>query len=116
MTLSAPPPVYLVELFSLESGGLDWADVSGDLALSLEDVYWHLFLLDEAVSVNVGEDADGDLEGITFLRPDDSIVAAITAYRLDREVGSIHDHVKALHQAAKISGPGNLQAELTRLF
>lgn len=116
MPANLSSPVYLVELFSLQLGGLDLTDVSADLALSLEEVYWHLFTFDEAVQVTVSENAEGELEGVAFLRADDSILATITVYRLDRESQDSTEHVKALHSAARLTGPGRLQDALTRLF
>lgn len=112
----ARPPVYLVELFDLESGGLEWADVSADLALSLQAVYWHLLVFDEKVVVRVSEDRHQALEGVAFLREDESLLATVTVYRLDREQAESGEHVKALHAVAKLQGASQLQEALARLF
>jgi hypothetical protein len=116
MTPPTPRPVYLVELFSLESGGLDWADVSASLGLALEEVYWHLLTYDAEVDVKVSEDAQGQLEGVAFLRDDNSILATITAYHLERETVDATEQVKVLHQAAELQSAGLLQQALTRVF
>lgn len=109
-------PVYLVELFSLDSGALDVADVSGELALALQSVYWHLLTYDAKVEVRVSDDRHGQLEGITFLREDESFLATVSVYHLDRERDDAADHVRALHQAARTQGAAKLQSLLSRLF
>jgi hypothetical protein len=112
----AVAPTYLIELFNLETGELDLADVSGDLALALETVYWHLMSFNEVVRVRVSEDDAQELEGIAFMRSDESFVATITVYHLDREQGTASEYVKALHNAAALSCNKRLQAVLTQLF
>lgn len=109
-------PVYLVELFDLESGGLDGADVSANLGLSLQAVYWHLLMYDDKVIVKVNEDKQQALEGIAFLRADDSILATITVYHLEREQEDASEHVKAVHAVAQLEGASRLEEALTRLF
>ncbi len=116
MSLQPPRPVYLVELFGIDEGGLEWADISADLALSLQSVYWHLLTFDDRVEVSVDEDDAGQIEGVAFLRTDASILATITAYHLEREQPDSAEHVLALHQAAKLEGARNLQTALARLF
>ena len=116
MTAPADCPIYLVELFCLTEGGLEWADISGNLALSLEAVYWHLLTFDEKVTVTVSEDSSQSLEGIAFLRADESLLATVTVYRLDRERGDESEHVKALHAAAQLKSGSQLQDALARLF
>lgn len=109
-------PVYLVELFSIEAGGLDSADVSAQLALALQTVYWHLQGSSEPVRVRVSEDSDGKLEGIAFLREDETLLATITVYSLDQERAKKAEHVGALHTIAQLTDARQMQARLNQLF
>jgi hypothetical protein len=116
MPLYSNTPVYLVELFSLQPNELDWSDISADLALSLEAVYWHLAAFEERVIVKVGLDEFGALAGIAFLREDASILATITLYRLDREHVDLSERVEALQEAANLLRPEQLQQALSQIF
>lgn len=109
-------PVYLVELFSLEAGGLDSADVSAQLALALQSVYWHLRGCSEPVRVRVSEEPEGQLQGIAFLRDDESLLATITVYSLDQERAKPSEHVSALHTIAGLTDTRQMQAQLNLLF
>lgn len=109
-------PVYLVELFSLDEGGLDSADVSAELALALQAVYWHLKGGADPVTVKVSEEAVGKLQGIAFLRPDETLLATITVYSLDQEQAKAAEHVGALHTIANLTDARQMQAQLNMLF
>jgi hypothetical protein len=109
-------PVYLVELFSLDEGGLESADVSGDLALALQTVYWHLKGSADPATVKVSDEPLGQLQGIAFLRSDETLLATITVYSLDQESAKAAEHVNAIHSIAKLTDARQMQAQLNMLF
>lgn len=114
-TQNSIPPIYLLEVLDTPDGLVDACEPFRKLDLAVEAAMAQLLKAYPAVTpdVEVSQDSDNELEGISFVNEDLAQLAFISVYHLDREIDSAQNTAITAACNGDIS---QLQAQLNRII